>query len=359
MVYFIGFLIFILFCGANIYYHKREAGITVRRKYGEKMFLIVVTVLFFFMFAMQSETSNGDLIGYMNAYNRYKDYSISAFVQNFMDIKDPIYHLCGLIVSKIGLDFHAWRVIIGFFYCYSAYYLISRFSSNIYISLIVLITVGGFGFTFSGLRQTLAMAFLMFSFKYLVNKKIIKFVLWVVAAGLFHSTAVVFLLAYPLYCIGFRVRNLLIVTAGAVLLILFARPLLQFYINIMGQEDIYNNYLETESVLSLSGVVIFSFITLFCIIFIINGGKDAKYKELCNLAIFSVAFRILSATMLAELFRISMYFSIFDVLMIAEACTCDKYNTTQVRIKTLGATLAMSAYYFISPSAAFIYYVMR
>lgn len=359
MFYFIGLLIIILFVCANINFQKRQSGLNGYTVSSEKIFVIAMFLILFLILAMQSENGNGDLRGYSSTFDRYKVYSITTFVQNFRHIKDPVYHLCALFVSKLGADFHIWYLIISFLYTFSIYLLVSRYSANVYISYIVLISVGGFGFAFSGLRQTLALTFLMFSFRFLEGKKFLKFVLFVILASMFHSTAFIFIFAYPLYRLKLHFRDLFFIFIGMMIIILNARPLMRIYMELIGTEEFYSAYLEKESSLSISGVVIFTSIAVFCIISFMIGKTDAKYEGLCNLALFSITFRILAVSVFAEFFRVSMYFSVFDIIMIAEACACGKNNKSFAQLKTFGATLALTAYYFVSPSGAIVNFIMR
>lgn len=364
MYYILGIFVLILFALANMHYSKRRTDLRQTNLFKhsmprEKVFLILAFLAVFLVIALQSEQNNGDLVQYHSAFERYRDYTWADFQLIKNNIKDPFYHICGSLFAHLGFSFHGWHMLIGFIYAFSIYLLVSRYSSNVYISYIVLITVGSFGFAMSGLRQTLAFAFLMFSFKYLENKKIIKFILFVLMASLFHSTAIIFLLAYPLYRLKLRLRNLILLGIGAVVVILNGRLFLERFVSFIGTDEIYSDYLNKESGLSIAGIIIFSFILIFCLVSYRLGFEDAKYKGLCNLAVVSLTFRILSVTMIAEMFRVSMYFAVFDIIWLAEACSCGPRNVNFQRLKTVGATLAMTSYYLVSPSGAFVNYIFR
>ena len=359
MYYILGIFVIILFVLANLHYSKRRLNLHNRSLTREKVFLMVAALAVFLVFALQSEDSNSDLVHYYYAFRRYSNYTLSDFKLIKDSIKDPFYYVLGSMFAQLGISFHGWHLFIGFIYTLAIYLLVGRYSSNVYISFIVLITVGSFGFAMSGLRQTMAFAFLMFSFQYLENKKIIKFSLLVLMASLFHSTAIIFLLAYPLYRLKLRLRNLIILTIGAVIVILNGRLFLASFINFMGTDELYSSYLDRERSLSIAGIIIFGFILAFCLISYHLGFEDARYKGLCNLALVSLTFRILSATMVAEMFRVSMYFAVFDIILIAEACSCGPRNVNFQRLKTVGATLAMTSYYLVSPSGAFVNYIFR
>lgn len=67
------------------------------------------------------------------------------------------------------------------------------------MSWIVFLGLPSFLMFFSGLRQAIAISITMIAARWIEKKKIVPFVLTVLLAWTFHSSAIVFLLAYPLY----------------------------------------------------------------------------------------------------------------------------------------------------------------
>ncbi len=346
MDYYILFLLLLCFFGAVFFYNRRfknlrgETYIT-----GENLFLKFMLIALFAFFVMQGETANGDLIQYKTSYERNAGLGISDFIKSFADIKDPVYYMTGNLFAKLGVSFYCWKLIINFLFVLSSYRLIKKYSSNIFLSFMYLIILGSFSFAMSGLRQTLALSILTFSFGFLQDKKFWKFLILVIAASLFHSTAIVFVIAYPIYNMKERKKNLLIVSLVAVFIALNSSSIMKFYIDMIGQEEIYGGYLDRDTTLTMAGFIIFFFVTVFCVIFLWND-KSAKYRRLCFLSIISLVFRFLSATALAELFRISLYFSVFEPIMLAEASACtDNAENENASIKTFAVSAILLVYY--------------
>ncbi len=355
MDYYILFLLLLCFFGAVFFHNRRyenlrgETYIT-----GENLFLKFMFISLFVVFVMQGTTANPDLIHYKVKYEKNASVSISDFMASFGDIKDPVYYLTGSVFAKLGVGFYGWKLIINFLFVLSSYRLIKKYSSNVFLSYIYLIVLGSFGFSMSGLRQTLALSILTFSFGFLQNKKFWKFLLLVLTASLFHSSALVFVLAYPIYNIKERKRNLLIISLIAIFIVLNSSSIMKFYIDILGQEETYGGYLDRDTTLTMAGFIIFFFVTAFCVLFLWCE-KSPKYKRLCFLSIVSLAFRLLSATALAELFRISLYFSVFDPIMLAEACAgTDNVENDNSVIKTFAVSGILLAYYLYTHLGALL-----
>lgn len=339
-----------LFIVSNIRYGKhnlmaiKKGTLTI-----EKFALYAMIALYIFIFTFESVNSNGDMQGYRDAYLSF-EYS-NSLLSSISDKKDPFYYILNYVFYKMGFGFYWWHTFIGIFFSFSLFNLLKRYSSNVYVSFIVSLSLGSFGFMLSALRQILAISVIMFAFRYIEEKKLVKFVALTLFASLFHSTAIVFLLAYPLYRIKLKVKTLIVMVVGMVVMIPLARPVIVFLLPRIGAHEMYYEYLNSDTTLSIAGTIISAFILLFCVVFLLQNKKASKYQGLCNLAVVSLFFRLMSNVFFAEMFRLSLYFSIFDMIMIAEACSCgDKKDKTLIKIKTLVASLALVAYYFFSPN---------
>lgn len=99
--------------------------------------------------------------------------------------------------NAIGLSYEACIFIIAAFAAISLGILIFRYSPSPYWSYVMYIAMGFYMFTYSGLKQTIAMGFLTFSMIAILEGKIGKFVFWTFVGGAFHAPALIFLVAYP------------------------------------------------------------------------------------------------------------------------------------------------------------------
>lgn len=358
MYYFLGIIIIALFIGANMRYGKRNVIkpkkniLTFERFVLLALFGICVTI-----FAFESIRSNGDMEAYRDEYYASQILIQDNYLEQIMDKKDPFFYLLSFYFGQLGLGFYVWHALIGFVYSYAVYILLKKYSSNVYISFIVFIVLGQLGFALSALRQMLAIAFVIFAFINIETRKPIKFVILTLIASLFHSTAIVFLIAYPLYRIKLKVKTLIVMSVAMLFFIPMARPIFLFVLPRIGASELYYQYLQSETTLSMSGAIISVFVFLFCVVALLKNKNSSKYQGLCNFALVSIFFKILSASFFAEAFRLSLYFSIFDTILIAEACSCgEKNDKTLIRIKTLVATMLLVVYYFISPHSNIMNY---
>lgn len=357
MYYFLGIIMLILFFAANMRYGKHKIQTTKSTLTIEKLALLVMLGIFSLIFTFESVYSNGDMDAYRDSYLSLKELTNETYLDYILDNKDPFFYILSYFFSKLGLGFYMWHALVGFFYSYALYVLLKRYSPNIYISVIVFVALGNLGFALSALRQMLAIAFVMFAFKYIEERKLIKFVVFTLVACLFHSTAMIFLIAYPLYRIKLKVKTLVAMAVAMIMLIPVSRTIIAFILPRIGAHELYYEYLQSDTTLSISGAIISACILMFCVVFLLKNKSTSRYQGLCNFAMVSIFFKILSASFFAEAFRLSLYFSIFDTILIAEACSCgEKNDKTLIKIKTLVATLAIVLYYFVSPNINILNY---
>ena len=325
----------------------------------ERLALLAVCFLLLLTYALQDVRSNEDILRYSATYNSLQNVSVQYFLRHFADYKDPVYHFVSLLVGKLGFDFYGWKTLLSLVFVFGLYRLLMYRSANPAMSVVVFLVLGLYGFSLSGLRQTAAFAILFYTYPYLKEKKFFRFALLVVLAAMFHSTALIFLVAYPIYRLKLRPRNVLLLCAGGALAILFSGQLARLYLRLAGTEEAYQGYLESDTVLSLSGAVIFGCIWLFSVVCLYFGKSDRQDEHLCHLTLAAFFLRILAAVQVAEFFRVAMYFSVFDFLLIADACACKWQGKSIARYKTAVIALLLSVYYFISPSGNLTSYVFR
>ena len=101
------------------------------------------------------------------------------------------------LMGTVGVSYDVCLFIIAAFAAISLGILVYRYSTSPFVSYLMYIGMGFYLFTFSGLKQTIAMGFLCFAMMSLLNRKLAPFIIWTAVAGFFHAPALIFLLAYP------------------------------------------------------------------------------------------------------------------------------------------------------------------
>ena len=226
--------------------------------------------------------------------------------------------------------------IIAIFFAISVSCYIYYYSDNITISTIVLFAFY-FSFTITGLRQTVALSFLLFSYRYIDERRIIKFGLMVSLAALFHSTAILFAPAYFIGKLRVGKKQLIFIGVSVLAVILFSNYIRQL-ISLIAWNEAMRNYASSEISLTWSGFLIHFAITIFCWYFY-NRSKTQEnannqsiaeqyMKTFINCMVFGLVGYSFS-TIVAESFRIGMYYSISEIVIIPAALSHIKLKRNQ------------------------------
>lgn len=166
-------------------------------------------------------------------------------------------------------------------------------------TLFLFITMGFYALQFNIIRQMLAVAIVLYSIKYIQEKKIIKYILCILVAYLCHSTAIIMIPFYFISNIKFTKMQMIFL-----LLIMFGlsfmyEPLLNFvttHSELYSVYSITNNYTYIKGGIGTYTILFFNLLVMH--ITIKNKDSLIEYEsnnlQYINLALFSFFFYFLS-----------------------------------------------------------------
>lgn len=118
------------------------------------------------------------------------------------------------IISLFG-NYYVFLFITAIITIVPVMWIIYKYSKIPWLSIVLFILFGYFTFYMSGLRQAIAMSFCIIAFHYSSQNKLIKYLICISIAFLFHQTAIIFL---PIYWMK-RIQLNKFVIAGTIVLI--------------------------------------------------------------------------------------------------------------------------------------------
>ncbi|GGA63258.1 polymerase [Flavobacterium palustre] len=259
-----------------------------------------------------------------------------SYYNNFQDTVDIDIVLVNSVIGfEIGYGFFTFLIrsltnnytIFLLFHAIIYYYLIFQANKKLspfpFLSLL-LFYVTNIGVLGSN-RQLLALAICLYSLKFAIERKAVKFFILVFIAFLFHTTAIIFIVYYFLY------RDLKKYQIISVLLLAFIigktslpNVLFSGVGNFLGgaslsKVDVYSEIGTGGDSLTLVGLIRR---LLYFILFFVNYdaivSKFKEYKILFNGFLFGLCFYFLFSSSLTILVnRGSLYFNVMEVFLIA------------------------------------------
>lgn len=313
------------------------------QNYKEKYYIIFTSAFLILLMGLRHRTCYIDTVRYVGGFRRIENMSFMQVYES-MD-KDVGFWLFSKIIGDVsGFNYTVWLFVLAILYIIPIAVLIKKYSLSPLFSFLVFWALGFFFFAMTGLRQTLAFSFILISFLFLHNRNLKSFVLTIIVAALFHKTALIFLIAYPLTALPLN-RITLVGYAGlAVFVNVFGRTLLSIF---MIADERFAGYAGFHGA-NTSGLVIQLLILLFSLYFLQDEKDSEQNRMLFHLCLLGCIFQSV-AIHVAEMFRISMYFSIFNIILFANAIY-STYKDSTLAIAKPATLIALCFYTIMAPS---------
>jgi hypothetical protein len=145
---------------------------------------------------------------------------------------EPGYILLNALVKLFTNNYYVLQFSVTLFVCMVVYRYVIKYSEYPIVSFSLFIIFNFSSILMGQIRQSIAMAILLISIKYIFEKKLFRFILIIIAASMFHISAIIFL---PIYFFNCKYNRTLSVTA-----LLFS-PLLYY------AGDIVNNFILSQA----------------------------------------------------------------------------------------------------------------
>lgn len=270
-------------------------------------FLIFALLLF-----LRDISCGIDLRNYKSMFIRTSQMSFVGVYRDYSE--EPLYFLLNKAVSMFG-GFRFFLIVCALISLLPIAIFYMRETTNSYLTIILFVTVAPFPIFFSALRQALAMAFAVPIWYCAKNKKLILNFLLVFLATLFHSSAFMLLLIYPMYYVKISKRWLIFVIPSMILGFVFRESLFTFLLNftIEKYDERYgNNIFDTGGYTMLVLLILFAVFS-----YVILDEKKADYDTIAlRNILLTVVFIQFFATINTVAMRMNYYFLIFIPILI-------------------------------------------
>lgn len=253
-------------------------------KYKKRIFIVLSFVLLWLFLSIREPYS--DMITYDNYFHSI---NVSHFETVFQNRWEILFKVLLFGIRAITNHTHVMMAIIAFITLLGPFLFIKRYSKNYLLSVVMFITIGTFSMQFYVIRQAIALSIFLMAFHYIGEKKLLKYILAIIVAALFHKTALILLLIYPLINIPpSKYKN--IVVAVLALLTLIFEPIVS---NLLIM-DFYEQY--SDKVISGDGIALFSvYVLMYAVYAILSRRINEKEKiEIKGLGLFTVFLQFFS-----------------------------------------------------------------
>lgn len=253
------------------------------------------------------------------------------------------YVLLNKVVYSLSPDEHWFMSVIAFVVVYGFISYILKYSTMCWLSLFLFVALGYYCDSFCILRQYIAIVCIFLSLQYVIKADFKRFICWVFIGTCFHTTAIAFVLLYPLARFKVSFAYVICFLIGAYLFSVFAGKFILLSII----ETYYTTYEGNVESGSGYGMLLLLMFVTFCGVYVQTrlGIKDKKMNIFSHMMILACGLQLLSLQF--SLFaRIVLYYQLAIIIYIPMILS----NLRQKEVRCLGyvSVLALSTYYFLN-----------
>lgn len=259
-------------------------------------FVIIYSAIML-MGILRHEHMGTDTYSYLNNY--FLPISQKSFMQALTSDSDFGYALVNWIVSRFTNNYWIFRAIVFGLSFTSLSLWILRNSNNVALSYLVFLSLGYLEMEFYLLRLSMAVSVFVWSYRYLLERKPVKYFAFVLLAATFHKSALFMSIVYPLLSDRFKSFSTLLRAAFLIGVVVAARYGGYFITTLYRRHDYSVKMNSNHGYLQL----LYYFI-LFAVIMFFEQRRDQDHRYRSRGFILSIAYPQILATSVSIVTRI-------------------------------------------------------
>lgn len=290
-------------------------------------YLVIAFGILFFFHIFKKTSSLPDLPSYMMEFNELRENTYSYIFTHGISAGKSENGWCVFCKTiQLFVPYGFAVIFVNSFVILSGYfYAIKKYSPFFWASTLFVLT-GPYAQSLFVLRQHMAMAMVLFTYPYIINKKIVPYLLTIGLAFTMHQTAIIFLPIYFVYHYRGNIKKL------AVFVICFGLFVNKVVLKLVGDVVAslslvgYDSYLDSDEETNWK-MGAYLILVLFCRLFIMKG-KSIEYgiNRLLTILLGMGCFIETLGYGLAFTSRLNMYFSSLLFLYIPQTSIYIKNN---------------------------------
>ena len=152
-----------------------------------------------------------------NAYYKADEVFGGNVWEKIKTLNEPGISILIEIINLFSNDGAAYIFTFSFLTIVPTTYILLRRSNNYTVILLLYVFCGCWHGTFNGVRQYLAATVIMFGYRYIQEKKFVKYAITVLIAYCFHSSAIIMIVPYFVMRGKINFRNIFLLALGTLL----------------------------------------------------------------------------------------------------------------------------------------------
>lgn len=268
---------------------------------------------------------------------------------NIHILGNPLFSIYRSLVRTFTDNQIIYFLFPAFFVQYSYLRFIRRHSPSLIIGVGLYLFLGTYVFSIAAMKQTLAMAVLLYAVEALIERKYMRFYLLVFVAFLFHTYALSFLILPIFTSKPWSVRNFLLVLAVFFIMQNFETVIGSFmeFASESGKDISESEVFEAAGINPIR-VLVYAVTPLFALVFrryIFSGEEDREHYILVNMSFLTVSIMAIGLVSAANMFaRMGQYFE-FGVICGLPWMLTKPFDQRSTRLISFLAIVCFAGYF--------------
>ena len=291
------------------YFQRKRQHFLVERKNYEVIFFFAFFIL---MLAFRAGTVGADTGRYIMLYENVR---ASSFGSIFRDDNELGYRVAEKLLSYVIKDPQLYLAVHACATITPIAYLYYKESELPLLALTMFMVLPVFHMAFTGLRQMVAIAMAVPVYYAVKEKKLVRFLILIAIAYLFHQSAFILLLLYPIYHLSAKVASLAVILPSLAFVYLYNSVLYRWLMRLVPERFVerYNDVWDTGG---NSVLVMFVLMVVLCFFLVRKENLDKETTGLRNILVLSALLQCF-APINGFAMRINYFFIVFVPIAVS------------------------------------------
>lgn len=289
---------------------------------------------------LRHESIGNDTRNYIHFFEKYSRMEWSRVGVGEVEKGFAYFNKLVSVISKEPHFFLAATAAVTSIMIYPTY---KRLCTDASLTIVLFCTISTFVLMFSGIRQMLAIGIGFIAYDYTRNKKLFRFVITVVVAMSFHTSAFMLAFMYPMYHARITKKWLLVVVPVLAVMFLLNQQIFSVLAAIMERFTKYEGDMASTGAYTM--LILFAMFTVFAFLIPQDSLLDSETIGLRNFLLL-----VLGLQMFAPLHELAMrmnyYYIIFVPLLLPKIIQHRSKRWNQVAVAGRHVMVAFFLVYF-------------
>ena len=333
-------LIFVLILFPMLFQHISVKELHINYQKRNRIAITFFFVMLTALVMLRHESVGNDTRNYLHYFKRFAVMNWEGLSRSGLE---PGYVVLSKMISLVSQNPNFFLAVSGLLVSAMIYPTYKRLTIDASLTIVLFCCMSTFYMLFSGIRQMLAIGIGVIAYDFARRRKLIFFILLVLLAMTFHTSAFMLALIYPLYHARITKKWLYILVPVMSVIFLLNGPIFGILSTVMERYTKYDGGISSTGAYTM--LILFAVLTAFSFIIPDERSIDSEVIGLRNFLLLVLVLQMFAP--LHELaMRMNYYYIIFIPLLIPKIVACRSKRWNQVAIAARHIMVIFFALYF-------------